>query len=112
MYIISTERETSNEIIRVHIRRIGQHQWHPCAEDAGAEAMSGYEGQEQVLSQGKAFGEERMVTLLIFLVAIIVLGTFIQCLDWCLVVFIWIIKIAAILAFFVGLPILLLCVVC
>ena len=53
-----------------------------------------------------------MVTLLIFLVAIIVLGTFIQCLDWCLVVFIWIIKIAAILAFFVGLPILLLCVVC
>ena len=56
MYIISTERETSNEIIRVHIRRIGQHQWHPCAEDAGVEARSGYEGQEQVLSQNETQG--------------------------------------------------------
>lgn len=49
-----------------------------------------------------------MVILICFLITIIVLGTFIQCIDFLLVCFIWIIKVLAILAFFVGLPILLL----
>lgn len=49
-----------------------------------------------------------MVILICFLITIIVLGTFIQCIDFLLVCFIWIIKVLSILAFFVGLPILLL----
>jgi len=44
-----------------------------------------------------------MVELFWFLVAIIVLGTFIRCIDFLLVCFIWIIKVLAVIAFFGGL---------